>query len=125
MEVDLFREGVDLLDFYRGKLSLRRLLVFSHALPVESSLMKELAHREYGDQILWDSKDYLAAAQANAARELLFFQSLCRWLDGDPRKRGEKPVAPEPIRHPGWTAPKPVMATLDDFAAFATTIQKG
>lgn len=123
LEVDLFRQGIDLLDFYRGRLSLRRLVVFSLELGNDSLLMKELGWRELGDKILWDHKDYLAAANANSSRELVYLTALNLWGKGG--GKGERPKPPDPIHPPGYVPEKPKMSTREDFAVFAALISKG
>lgn len=53
--------GVDLLDFYRGKVSLRRIVIFSCELDKDSLVCQELLRREHGDLAQWNQNDYLLA----------------------------------------------------------------
>lgn len=60
LEIDLHRQGVDLLDVWRGTLSLRRLELMVRHLPAKSLLVRELAP-EVAAQADWSPEGYLIA----------------------------------------------------------------
>lgn len=58
VEVDLQRfYGVDFCDYYKGKLSLRRLSVLLHHLPIDSVTVRRATQFDPG----WDTKAFLLA----------------------------------------------------------------
>lgn len=75
MEIDLLRQGVDLLDFYRGTLSARRLWLLIRHLPVDSAFMRKadpsVAHFNWSPDghILADLIDITIALQTRKAQE--------------------------------------------------------
>lgn len=89
-------------------------------LPPSSLLKQEIGRRALGDEVKWDQKDYLSAAQANATRDVAYLTSLLVWLKGG--AKGMQPKPPEPIRPPGWKPPKPKMLDTQGVAEFFSTI---
>jgi hypothetical protein len=59
LEIDLLRQGVDLLDFYRGTLSARRLWLLIRHLPTDSALVRK-AQPELA-QYAWTPDGYVMA----------------------------------------------------------------
>jgi len=103
LEVDLLTMGIDLLDFYRGKISLRRLCVLASCLDNNSHLMKEIGRRDIGDVVTWSPAEHLACAIANAVRYQCYLTELNLWGKGG--SKGERPQPPEPIHPPGYQPP--------------------
>jgi len=112
--------GIDLLDFYRGKISLRRLAVIVSCLDNNSYLLKELGKREIGDSIHWDPQTHLVCSILNSTRNLEYLAALGLWSKADPGKRGHQPQAPEPVLPPGYEEPKKpiVYAKPEEVAGF-------
>jgi hypothetical protein len=82
--------GIDLLDLYRGRLSLRRLAVLVRQLPPESATVRALT-----PEAAWSTTDYLLAAVLDAAR-------WGNWLTVETNKRkGAKNPRPLPVPRPG------------------------
>lgn len=119
-EVDLLRLGVDLLDFYRGKVSARRLIAIATELPQSSLLMRELGRRDVGDSVKWDQKEYLIAAQANAARETAYYTSMLVWAKGG--GKGDQPTPPEPIYPPGYQPVQKPLASNREIVSFLRSL---
>ncbi len=65
LEIDLLGQGFDLLDFWRGTLTPRRLRILIASLPEKSRTVAEL-DPERALAAAWDTVDYLLAAQYNA-----------------------------------------------------------
>jgi hypothetical protein len=92
VESDLQRHyGVDLLDLYRGKLSIRKLLSLLSGLPRGSAL--HIATE--GESATWGTNDYLMANAVDhlAAANWLFVQANS--------KKGAKNPRPDPVQRPG------------------------
>lgn len=109
MEVDLVQEyGVDLLDLYRGKLSLRKLILLVVRLPRSSRVVQALGVQEFGEGVRWSEETYFLADIANNARISNWLFQNKMWLQND--KRGTEPKFPELIHEPGYVEPKPEVA---------------
>ena len=104
LEVDLFREGIDLVDVFNGKVSMRRALNFAMTLDMSSLLMKALGKREIGSAVEWDQKDYFLASIANAVRNTEYLTGLLLWVKGD--CKGSRPEQPDPIIPPQVEMPE-------------------
>lgn len=87
--------GVDLLDLYRGTLSIRKLSALVSGLPRGSAL--HIAMR--GEEAMWGTSDYLLAAAVDhlAVANWLYVQTHS--------KKGANNPRPDPIPRPG-TKPK-------------------
>lgn len=99
VEADLHRYyRIDLLDLYRGKLSVRKLLSLIWGLPHGSALHIAL----HGDEARWTPGDYLLAS----AVDLL---QVSNWLFVQANsKKGVRTPFPEPVKRPGKkTSAKP------------------
>lgn len=81
--------GIDLLDFYRGKISLRRLLVFVSELPRSSRTITELLSREHGALVEWDQKDYMLADLIDSVRVSNY------WLEQNVQMKTDNPRTPK------------------------------
>jgi hypothetical protein len=112
LEADLLRHyGVDLLDYYRGRLSARRIRVLVEHLPRDSSLVREL----YGDEGKWGLGEHLLAAAVDqlAAGNWMF-------ASVHAPENAEPPERPKPIPRPGVDEDEPMTqgATTEQIAAF-------
>jgi len=116
LEADLADAGIDLVDYYRKKMSKRKLFVLAWELPLSSRLKRELGRREIGDQIEWDHSDYLMAATANFAAQNAYLTACIVWQNGG--GKGEQPKEPEMIEPPGYQPPEPEFATTEDIMCF-------
>ena len=112
LEADLSDRDIDLVDYYRKKMSKRKLFVLAWELPLSSRLKMELGRREVGDQVLWDHSDYLRAAAANFAAQNAYLSACLVWQNGE--GKGEKPEVPEMIEPPGYQPPEPEFATTEE-----------
>lgn len=84
IEADLAREyGIDLLDFYRGKISLRALSVRIRYLPRGSALWQVT-----GSDLAWADSTYLLASAVDALQG-------ANW-----QRAGGKSQAPAPVKRP-------------------------
>lgn len=92
--------GIDLLDFYRGKMSLRRLIILILELPPDSLTCQEQGRRLYGEVVRWDEKTAMTADIANGVRMMFYHLQMDNWNRG--QQKGEKPEAPVLIHEPGW-----------------------
>ena len=104
-EVDLLYipgGAVDLVDFYRGKLSIRRLTLLSMELPEGSRVHKELMRREFDGEDPWGPQELLTAAAVNEIRYSNWLQALVMWQKADEKSRGPAPEKPETIKPPGF-----------------------
>lgn len=120
LAVDLRGLGIDLVDYFRKKVTYREIIWCMKHLPNTSLLKQELGRRELGDEVKWDQKDYLSAANANATRDVVYLTSLLVWLKGG--GKGPEPKQHEPIRPPGWVAPKPRMLSTEEAAEFFNSL---
>lgn len=107
MEVDLLEPrcgGVDLLDWYRGQLSTRRLALLVAELPVDSRVVTELRRRACGhDDPFFDQKEYLLA-------DIFDVVNHHRWLTESylaARGKQDMPKHPDPYPRPGVKPPEP------------------
>lgn len=103
--------GVDLLDFFRGKISLRRLVVLTQELPTDSRVIRELTTREYGPPAEWDQKDYMLADLIDEARKANYL------LEYQLQSQSSKPSKPKTPK-PAW---RPQDDRPPDESAFSTT----
>ncbi|MEV7091151.1 hypothetical protein AB0O07_35720 [Streptomyces sp. NPDC093085] len=86
--------GVDLLDWYRGSLSSRRLRVLTEHLPEDSAFARAL----HGEQAEWTLTDHLLAAVVDhLAVANWMFATVNRDEDADPAPY------PDPVPRPGGT----------------------
>lgn len=93
VEADLVRYyGVDLLDYYRGRLSARRLRVLLQHLPRDSALVRAL----HGEAAEWGLSEHLLAA---AVDEL----AVANWLFASAHtpEHADPPERPRPLPRPG------------------------
>jgi len=83
---------VDLLDWYRGRLSSRRLWVLIRHLPRESSFVRQFR----GEEAEWDLGDHLLAAAVDHL-------AVANWLFATVNRDedAEEVPFPEPLRRPG------------------------
>jgi hypothetical protein len=103
---------VDLLDYYRGKLTPRRLRVLIRHLPRESALVRTL----HGEAAEWGLTEHLLAG---AVDEL----AVGNWLfvAANSAEGADPPDRPRPVPRPGVeVAPDPAAST-DEIAAFFGT----
>lgn len=114
LELDLLPH-IDLVDFYRGKVSLRRLSAAASRLPRTSRVWQELAARDNGGHIPWSQLEYLVAADANANRQIAYLLTFFRWIDT--KKKGPEPEFPEPILPPGYQPHTLKMTPMEDVMA--------
>jgi hypothetical protein len=100
LEADLLRHyGVDLLDWYRGRLSSRRLAVLVKHLPRDSVTLDGL----HGEAAQWSVTDYLLASVVDQLAEANWmFATVNRDEDADPLEY------PRPVPRPGAREPEPV-----------------
>lgn len=118
MEVDLLEKGIDLLDFYRRKISLRRLVVLTIELGQDSRVIKELLRREHGEMIEWDQKDYLLADLVDEQRATNYILTHVLYKD---TKNPPSVKKPKPCFRPGLKEePKPprAFASEEEIQAF-------
>ena len=108
--------GVDLLDFYRGEISLRRLVVFTQNLPKDGEVVKELLFREEGELTFWDEKAYLLADILDEVRVSNYIGQ-CLMQRG--AKNPSKPNRPKPAYRPKKSQPKPELPPLPQPSEFA------
>lgn len=93
IEADLLRHyGTDLLDWYRGRLSSRRLAVLVKHLPRDSALGRELHDEAAG----WSVTDYLLAHMVDQLQEANWMFAT---VNGD--EDSESLDYPEPVHRPG------------------------
>lgn len=110
MEADLLRYyQVDLLDYYRGRLSARRLRVLIRHLPREAALVRAL----HGDAADWGLAEQLLAG---AIDELAVGNWLFVAANSD--ERADLPDRPRPVPRPGVAEDEPEPATPQQLAAF-------
>ncbi|MBE1498012.1 hypothetical protein H4696_005112 [Amycolatopsis lexingtonensis] len=103
---------MDLLDYYRGKLTPRRLRVLIRHLPRESALVRAL----HGEAAEWGLTEHLLAG---AVDEL----AVGNWLfvAANSAEGADQPDRPRPVPRPG-VAPEPdPAASTDEIAAFFGT----
>ena len=114
LEVDLYQLGVDLVGFYKGEVSVRRMVTFAKEVESDSSsrLQKELISRHNYDEGSWNEDTSLLAYIANVTASLHYQQSMDAWGKSD--KKQDKPIAPKLIKPPGWREPKKVMSPTED-----------
>ena len=92
VEADLLRfYGVDLLDLYRGRLSMRRLSVLLRALPREAATVQAL-----DPALTWGVAEYLAANTVDTLQALLW-----TYLAAHRGKGQTPPPRPERTPRPG------------------------
>ena len=106
--------GVDLRDFVLGKISLRRLVIFTLGLERESLVIQELLHREHGDLTTWSPLEYTAA-------DILDEMRISNYIGQCLMQRGAKnpttPKKPTPAYRPkGKEKPKPKL-NHEDYAS--------
>jgi hypothetical protein len=110
VEADLLRYyRVDLLDYYRGTLSARRLRVLIKHLPRDSALVGEL----HGDTAEWGLAEHLLAG---AVDELAVGNWLFVAANSD--ENADVPPRPRPVPRPGVDAQEPESASPAQLAAF-------
>lgn len=120
-EVDLQHMGVDLGDWFRHKVSLRKLTVYARLLPPDSFTVRELARRNNPDEEEpWSESMQMLVHCANVLQNIAFYQAI---KVADPK--GPKPTAPQPIRPPGWRPEKKVMSNIVDVARLIGNVQSG
>ncbi|WP_199745348.1 hypothetical protein [Amycolatopsis sp. WAC 04182] len=101
---------MDLLDYYRGRLSPRRLRVLIRHLPRESALVRAL----HGDVAGWGIAEHLLAG---AVDELAVGNWLFVTANSD--ENAERPERPRPVPRPGVEEEEEVVATTpEQLAAF-------
>lgn len=112
--------GVDLVDWYRGQVSFRRLVLCSMMLNDKSFTMRILRRREeeLTDQDPWDEQMSVAVATLNTLQGISYLTELSLWAQQKKPKESDKPKPPDPIRPPGWKPPKPKMATAAEGRQF-------
>lgn len=102
---------MDLLDYYRGRLSPRRLRVLIQHLPRQAALVREM----HGGDVEWGLSEHLLAAAVDhlAAANWLF-------ASANTPEGTEPPERPEPVPRPGIAADgsSTPPATPDQIAAF-------
>ena len=104
VEADLLREyGVDILDWYAGKVSTRRVLNLIRRLPAQSNT----ARATEGDEALWGYKEHLLASILDVLQHLdwAFVAANSEGKTGDP---------PKPIPRPGQADNVTVVASSRD-----------
>jgi hypothetical protein len=119
LEVDLLDKGIDLLDLYRGKVSMRRVIAVVKHLPHTSAFMQELGKREVGEAVHWGPTEHLMCAMVNSNRSLEYLTAMLLWAKSDQKTPEPKPL--DPIYPPGYQPPeeeKPVFTTPDQLAGF-------
>ncbi len=119
MEADLLRYyRVDLLDYYRGKLSARRLRVLISHLPRQAALVREL-HQEDSE---WGLTEHLLAAVVDHL-------AVGNWLfaSANSAEGADPPARPVPVPRPGISPAEPQgpAANPDQIAAFFGQPAKG
>jgi hypothetical protein len=118
-EVDLLPD-FDLVDFYRGKLTLRRLALLAGELPHDSRVHKEMLRREFDGEDPWGPQEILAAATVDELRLLNWIQVRAQWMKADEKNRGPAPEPPERIPIPGYKQePQHEMDTSIEFGTRA------
>lgn len=100
MEVDLDDKGIDLLDYFRGTLSLRKLLTHVHLLGKDSLVCQEMRFRDHGEAALWDVNNYELAD----IKDLLSVTNywLAVWVQMN-SQNGKQVPPPKPAYRPGMT----------------------
>ena len=106
-EVDLLYAGFDLVHFYQGKMSLRRLTLLAMGLPKDSRVHAELMRREFNGEEPWGASEILAAATVDALRYSNYLQQYNMWMRADEKTRGVPPEMPKQIRPPGFQPDEP------------------
>ncbi|WP_309235824.1 hypothetical protein [Amycolatopsis sp. SID8362] len=103
---------MDLLDYYRGKLTPRRLRVLIRHLPRESALVRAL----HGEAAEWGLTEHLLAG---AVDEL----AVGNWLfvAANSAEGADQPDRPRPVPRPGLEQEPDTAATTDEIAAFFGT----
>ena len=111
MEADLLRfYQMDLLDYYRGTLSPRRLRVLIRYLPRESALVRAL----HGDVADWGLTEHLLAGVVD---ELAVGNWLFVTANSD--EHADPPARPRPVPRPGAEEEEEIVATTPaQLAAF-------
>ncbi|MEU8616689.1 hypothetical protein [Streptomyces sp. NPDC048623] len=84
--------GVDLLDWYRGDLSSRRLTVLVKHLPQDGAVQREI----HGESAEWSLSDHLLAA---AVDHLAVANWMFQCVNSD--EDGDQPEFPKPVPRPG------------------------
>lgn len=107
--------GIDLLDLYRDKLSLRKLLLFAVRLPKTSHLMQAIGQSEHGEAVRWNEDTYFLADCANNLRLANYLFQMKMYLQND--KKGQEPKMPDMIHEPGYEEPKAEFAKEDQLLA--------
>ncbi|MGX1883546.1 hypothetical protein [Streptomyces sp. NPDC055287] len=108
LEADLLRHyGLDLLDWYRGSLTSRRLSVLLKHLPRDSAVAREL----HGEAAEWSVSDYLLATAVDQLAE-------ANWMFAtvNQDEDSERLDFPTPVPRPG-TEPHEVASAAEPEAA--------
>lgn len=114
--------GIDLLDLYRGKLTVRRVMSFMKEFEPESSVFLKAQMRLQleisEEEELWGTDRHLLCGVLNRLGQLNYLTEYALWAKSDEKKRGQPPRPPDPIFPPGYQPPKPVMSTPEQLAGF-------
>lgn len=101
VEADLLERGIDLVDFYRGKITLRRIVVAIRQLPAGARLWKALAPPQAGKSdatpgdAAWSGVEHKLAAVFDAV------QNVTHVLQVVNSEKGKAPPAPARMPRPG------------------------
>jgi hypothetical protein len=109
-EVDLLYipgGAIDLVDFYRGKITLRRMCLLAIGLPKDSRVHTELIRREFNGEEPWGPSEVMLAAVCDEIRFSNYLTTYGWWLKSEEGKRGPAPTPPERIKPPGFQPEEP------------------
>lgn len=109
--------GVDLVDFYRGKVSLRKLCVFINCLTEDSLVLTELHSRENDGEGAWNTPTLLGVQTINLLLAIKHYQEIMLWQRSG-GSDSEKPEPPDLIKQPGWKPEKIQMSEPLEIRAF-------
>jgi hypothetical protein len=93
--LDTYKGSIDLLDFWRGTLSLRRLILAYRGLPRESRLMQKLGK----DKARWGQTEHFLCDQLDLLNKLVWLSCAIAKAGGVPDSFFNKP--PDLITRPG------------------------
>jgi hypothetical protein len=103
--------GVDLVDFYRGEISLRKMCLFARYLDKDSKVATEMRSRQNLDEGVWSDEMYVLAGIFNGVMAMKYYTEGQLWARQKKKAAADEPKPPEPIRPPGWRPEKVRMSS--------------
>lgn len=105
--------GVQLVDLFAHRVSLRKIVLCARELGEDSLVAKELSRRANHDEPVWSEGMQLLAHAVNLLAGIQYYLGVQIWAKQQNPKDSDKPEVPVPIRPPGWR-PEPVRMSTDE-----------